>query len=131
DLVTEEVERARSNYPDVEFESRVEADVDVDARVRLAVRELLVNAVEHNDTDDPRVTVEATDGSDPAVRVSDNGSGIPEHERRALAGVEEAPLRHGSGIGLWVVYWLTRQFGATVDTEDESTVVVHFPDTDH
>jgi len=44
------------------------------------------------------------------VRVGDNGSGIPEHERRTLAGADETPLRHGSGVGLWLVYWLVTQF---------------------
>lgn len=155
DVVAAEVDRARSNHPDVDFDVSVDADAEVDARLRLAVRELLANAVEHNDADDRRVTVEATDGGPdaadgsldaanddlratdddlaqpdhvaPAARVSDNGSGIPEHERRALEGVEEAPLRHGSGIGLWVVYWLAQRVGATVDVEDASTVVVRLP----
>lgn len=126
-VVAGEVERTRSNNPDVDFETSIDADVDVDARIRLAVRELLVNAVKHNDTDDPHVTVAASDSDDPVFRVSDNRSAIPEHEHRALEGVEEAPLRHGPGIGLWVVYWLTRQCGAIVDTDGDATIVVRLP----
>nr|WP_272931442.1 PAS domain-containing sensor histidine kinase [Halobacterium noricense] len=123
-LLEAELERVRSQYPDAVFDVCGEADVEVDARMRLAVRELLTNAVEHNDSDPPRVTV-TVDASDPVdLRVSDNGPGIPEHERRALSGVTEESLQHGSGIGLWAVYWLARHCNADVGVPDENTVSI-------
>ncbi|WP_336038096.1 PAS domain-containing sensor histidine kinase [Halobacterium yunchengense] len=130
DVVAAAVERARSRYPDARFDVDVEAGLDaaVDERLRLAVRELLANAVEHNDAAVPTVAVEAfRDGDEVAVSVSDNGPGIPEQEQRALAGATERQLEHGSGIGLWVVYWVTRQCGAAVDVADDATVVVRTP----
>jgi len=130
DLLDAELQRARSQHPEAVFEAAVDANAEVDARLRLAVRELLTNAVEHNDSDPPRVTL-AADGDDLVdVRVSDNGPGIPEHERRALAGVTEESLQHGSGIGLWTVYWLARHCGATVAVPDENTVCIRLPSAD-
>ena len=130
DLLDAELQRARSEYPDAAFEVFGGVDANVDSRLRLAVRELLTNAVEHNDADQPRVTVTASSDGLVEVRVSDNGPGIPEHERRALAGVTEESLQHGSGIGLWVVYWLARHCGATVDVPDENTVSIRVPPGD-
>jgi len=122
-IVAEEVDRAADRYSHVAFETTGDCEACVDSRLRLAVRELLSNAAEHNDNPDPavRVTVE----TDPAaVRVSDNGSGIPEQEKRALAGVGETPLKHGSGVGLWLVYWLVTQADGSVTVADDGTVVM-------
>jgi PAS domain S-box-containing protein len=158
DMVASEADRVRSNHPDATIEVTTDVDAAVDARFRLAVRELLVNAVEHNDAGAPHVTVTAGDvneqavsvgttdrdggeavgdadnpvGSDdrPFVRVSDNGSGIPSQEHRALEGVDEAPLQHGSGIGLWAVYWLSQQCGATIETDDDSTITIYLSTAD-
>ncbi|MCD2203537.1 ATP-binding protein [Halobacterium sp. KA-6] len=130
-LLDTELQRARSEYPDASFEVDGKVDAEVDARLRLAVRELLTNAVEHNDADPPRVTVTASDDDLVEVRVSDNGPGIPEHERRALGGLTEESLQHGSGIGLWVVYWLARHCGAAVAVPDENTVSIRVPSGDN
>lgn len=121
-LVSDEVERVADQHPAVTFETTVDCEVEADSRLRLAVRELLSNAAEHNDADDPEVHV-TVDADPPKVHVADNGSGIPEQERRALAGVEETPLRHGSGVGLWLVYWLVTQSGGSVDVTDDGIVV--------
>jgi len=127
DLLDAELDRVRSQYPDAAVEASVDADAEVDARLRLAVRELLTNAVEHNDSDPPRVTLTADGGDLVDVSVSDNGPGIPEHERRALDGVTEESLKHASGIGLWAVYWLARHCGSTVTVPDENTVTIRLP----
>lgn len=94
--------------------------------LREAVDELLVNAVTHNDADDPWVSVslervpaegedevgEAGSGNESEnehavrLRVADNGPGIPEHERGAIEQGEETALEHASGLGLWLIYWL-------------------------
>ena len=123
EIVTKEVERAAEQHPDVSFEATVDGEVEADSRLRLAVRELLSNAAEHNDAADPVVHA-AVEADPPTVRVADNGSGIPENERRALAGVGETPLRHGSGVGLWLVYWLVTQSDGAVTVTDDGTVVL-------
>lgn len=148
ELVRAQVAAVREDHPDADFEVSVTCDARVDERLRLAVRELLENSVEHasasdegpahssqdgeagvqtGDTDDtgdtPEVKVSVT--PDPlSVRVSDDGPGVPEHERRALSGVEETALQHGSGLGLWLVYWAVRQTGGVVEATDDGAVVV-------
>lgn len=49
------------------------------------------------------------------LTVSDNGPGIPAHEREVLQQGGETPLVHGSGFGLWMVYWLITGQEGTVD----------------
>jgi PAS domain S-box-containing protein len=139
ELVHAEVAAVRDDYPEAEFAVSVSRSDLVDERLRLAVHELLRNAVEHSstspgsqahqdavehgDTTPPRVSVSVS--ADPLmVRVTDDGPGIPEHERRALSGVEETALRHGSGVGLWLVYWVVSQTGGDVDVDDDDGVVV-------
>jgi PAS domain S-box-containing protein len=141
DLVGNEVTAVRRERPDATITVSGSADALVDERLRLPVHELLMNAVEHstsatetvsgssqprgdggNGGDSPRVEVSVS--SDPlTVRVSDDGPGIPENERRALSGVEETPLQHGSGVGLWLVYWVVSQTGGAVEVADGDVVV--------
>jgi signal transduction histidine kinase len=92
---------------------------------------LVENAAEHNDADQPLVVVSA-DRTDEglAVAVADNGPGIPDHERSVLAGTE-SQLDHASGLGLWAVNWgVTRMGGRLSFSENEprgSVVTVTLP----
>lgn len=108
-LVREAAEAAADAAP--------EATVDVDAdptvavarpSVADAVEELVANACEHGgDTPTVAVTVEERDGPLPvAIRVSDDGPGIPEYERSVIEQGTETDLEHGSGLGLWLAYWV-------------------------
>jgi signal transduction histidine kinase len=80
-----------------------------------ALRALVENAVEHNDAETPSVTVSAS--LDPeetypvTLVVADNGPGIPEVERETVLDADETPLRHGSGLGLWLVRWVVTRLG--------------------
>jgi signal transduction histidine kinase len=77
-----------------------------------AVSNVIENAIEHNDSDTPRVAVTVEDEDDAVhVHVADNGPGIPEMERDVLEKSEEAPLEHGSGLGLWLVHWAVTRSG--------------------
>lgn len=86
---------------------RVRAHPMIDA----AVRNILDNAVRHNDSDDPRIEVcchpETAEGRRYlVVRIADNGPGIPEREIEVLERGYETPLEHTSGLGLWLINWL-------------------------
>lgn len=84
-----------------------------------AFRNLVENAIEHNDRPRPRVDVAVQDGGRwTAVSVADDGPGIPSMERSVLRSRGEAPLRHGSGLGLWVVRWIVRACGGDLDEEE-------------
>lgn len=92
------------------------ATVDVSTNFALAVEELLVNAIEHNDQDNPEVHVslESTPGR-LCLRIGDNGPGIPDMDRSVVAGDREIePLYHGSGLGLWLVSWVVRRSEGTL-----------------
>ncbi|MFB6242714.1 MAG: ATP-binding protein, partial [Halobaculum sp.] len=134
-VVRDAVERAQDRAATPETAERV-VDVTVPETLRLVVdprplgllvSNLVENALEHGDGR-VRVTA-AADGDDVRVTVHDDGPGIPDHERTAVAGESETPLEHGSGLGLWLVRWSTDVLGGTlsVDTTDGTTVTVQVP----
>jgi signal transduction histidine kinase len=94
-----------------------------------AIEELVENAIRHADVT-PNVEVSTTtsaDGDSVALRVADNGPGIPDVERRGLTQDLERPLEHTSGLGLWMVRWSVTTAGGSIDiydNEPRGTVVV-------
>ncbi|MFB6296940.1 MAG: PAS domain S-box protein [Salinirussus sp.] len=107
-----------------------DATFDVDApetqpvmaapKLSVAIDHVVRNAVEHNDADRPRVAVTVdppTGGEYVEVTVADNGPGIPEHEREVLR-EGERPLKHGSGLGLWIVNWIITRSGGRIEFEE-------------
>ncbi len=96
-----------------------------DVRLKMALMELVDNAVVHNDQPEPVVTV-SVDASDtkPAdswvdISITDNGPGIPDDERRAIETGQETPLQHGTGLGLWLVYWTVSLLGGEITIDDQ------------
>jgi len=53
-------------------------------------------------------------------RLTDNGPGIPDQDRRVLTGAEETSLEHGSGIGLRFVYWTVQQVRNSVEVSTDA-----------
>jgi signal transduction histidine kinase len=120
-----------------------------------AIESAIDNAVMH--ATDVTVALQSTpDGCE--LQVIDDGPGIPESELSALETGAEAPLRHGTGLGLWQlilpaiitwrfstprgveifheviagsITWATRTLGGEVsfDTSDGTTVTISVPDT--
>jgi len=88
--------------------------------VRVAIEELVDNAREHATDDHPVVTLGVAEGANGTIRLSvaDRGDGIPEMEREVIVDGEERPMKHGSGLGLWLVKWLATPLGGTVEIED-------------
>jgi len=96
------------------------ATAAVSVNFRDAVEELIRNAVEHSDRETPSVElrVETTDDA-VAVSVADDGPGIPEMDRDVLeTGLAIDDLYHGSGLGLWLVYWVVKRSGGSIEVED-------------
>jgi PAS domain S-box-containing protein len=112
------VEEVAADHP----EATIEADLPESAPVRassvleLAIEEVVENAVVHSDRDEPVVEVAGTTGPDGvAIEVHDDGPGIPEEEVAVLENGTETALDHGSGLGLWLVYWTVTKYGGAVD----------------
>ncbi len=103
----------------------VEGDVpDVrvlaDEMLASVFRNLLNNAVQHNDTDSPTVTVSITETADRVrVHVADDGPGVPDDRKDTVFGKGEKGLdSNGTGIGLYLVYTLVDQYGGEVRIDD-------------
>jgi len=108
-----------------EFDVAVETDfartqfVLADVPLREAFRQLLTNAVEHNDSTVPSLSVRTVPATDRSgwlnIEIADDGSGIPEHEVTTVTAGEETSLQHGSGIGLWIVHWIVTRYGGELE----------------
>ena len=100
----------------------------VDSRLSQIVEELVENAIVHSDCEpaavDVRVRLEKA-GADLAVVVEDDGPGMSEQELVFLEDGEEDPLRHSSGLDLWLVHWLTVSLGGriTAETSEVGTTI--------
>ncbi|MEA1930652.1 MAG: PAS domain-containing sensor histidine kinase [Euryarchaeota archaeon] len=93
------------------------------------VRNLLTNAIQHNRSEEPRVTVSATERDGwVEIRVADNGPGIPDSQKAELFGKGEKGLESaGTGIGLYLVRTLVESYDGEVrvqDNEPEGAVFV-------
>ena len=124
-ILSQQVEEVRSGYSEAVFTvegSFPEEEVMADEMLSSVFRNLLRNAVQHNDETPPTVTVSAAiDGDDGVVevRVADNGPGVPEAHRDEVFGKGEKGLDSpGAGIGLYLVRSLIEIYGGDVWIED-------------
>ncbi|MFT4958599.1 MAG: PAS domain S-box-containing protein, partial [Halobacteriales archaeon] len=135
DLLDRETTTVRNTHPEakIRFVNSPNCTVLAHPYFGEAIQELLDNAVRHHDREVPQVTVRATI-TDDGIRivVADDGPGIPSMERRILTdGVEIDQLYHGSGLGLWFVYWIVQRSGGTVSFRKNdgrgSVVIIDLP----
>jgi len=84
-----------------------------------AIDELVRNAIIHHDGDHPTVDVDVrTDAETITVVVTDDGPGLSEMNRDVLeTGEAVDALYHGSGLGLWLVFWVLQQSGGSACVE--------------
>ncbi|SNZ15226.1 PAS/PAC sensor signal transduction histidine kinase [Natronoarchaeum philippinense] len=121
-LVTK-LEETRDEHPEAEIERRESlpsATVLANDMLGSVFRNLLTNAIKHNNSDQPEVTVTATTDEETAtVRVADNGPGIPDAQKDEIFGKGEKGLEsEGTGIGLYLVQTLVEHYGGEVWVED-------------
>ncbi len=118
------VDAAVSEYRREHPDARIETDVDDlrvvgDGRIELALTELLENSVEYGGEGvHVRVATDRSDGR-VALRVDDDGPGIPDYERSVVDESSEiTQLEHGSGLGLWIVRWVADSCGGRLRFEE-------------
>lgn len=129
--ITEIVADIRKRYPD----ATIETDLDSVAFVTVpqivnALENLLDNAVRYNDSPEPWVRVAVEDRDEIVlVEIEDDGPGISAHEIEAIKSQEETQLKHGSGFGLWLVYWVVNRSGGELsfETNGGTTICLTFP----
>ena len=92
-----------------------------DGHLESAIHGLIDNAIVHNPSESPYVEVSAV-ALGPrwaAIRVADDGPLIAKHERSVITGdAERTRTRHGSGLGLWPVKWVTERSGGELTFEE-------------
>lgn len=122
-VLMHELSIQRESFPEVDFvisDEIPEVAVTANEMLGSVFRNLLNNAVHHNDTDEPvvEITCEVADEM-VVVRVSDNGPGIPDDQKDSIFGKGEKGLSsRGTGLGLYLVQSLVNQYGGTVWAED-------------
>ncbi|OAQ52697.1 hypothetical protein HTG_10245 [Natrinema mahii] len=131
-VVDRAIDRLEDAAPEVEITRALpdRADARADEYLETAIYQVLENAVEHSDRDRPTVDVTLRDRPDEdllALSIADDGPGISDEERALLEGEREiTQLRHGSGLGLWLVNWVVTQTGGQLsfaDNDPRGTVV--------
>lgn len=131
-------DRIRTEYESatVQVDDEIPAvDVLADDMLHSVFRNLLVNAVTHNDTAEPHVEVSATthDGR-AAVTIADDGPGIPDERKEAVFEREVTEASDTGGVGLYLVRTLVERYGGRIRIEDNeprgSVVILEFETVD-
>jgi PAS domain S-box-containing protein len=122
-VLNRELEEVRSSHREavVRVDGSVpRVDVVANSMLGSVFRNLLKNAIQHNDKPVPEVTVSVEVGEDRVhVRVADNGPGIPDEQKPSVFGKGEKGLDSaGTGIGLYLVRSLVDNYGADIHIED-------------
>ncbi|WP_255150161.1 PAS domain-containing sensor histidine kinase [Halorarius halobius] len=129
---------AEMDHPaDIAFPVAPSKTIVASPRLSEAIVELVRNAIVHHDRPSPSIEI-ATSVDDEIleIQVIDDGPGIPEMERAILEdGQPPSELSHGTGLGVWLVYWLVTKSGGSItaaDREPRGSVVTlqlpHLPD---
>ena len=121
-----EVDRVRSTYPDVSFETEIPQGVPVLANDLLGdvLGNIVTNAIEHNDTEGLRVSVSVTRADDDVfVRIADNGVGVADERKEAVfrRGETGHAKSTGSGFGLFFADTMVEEYGGEIRIEDNES----------
>jgi PAS domain S-box-containing protein len=122
-VVDQEVDavRAEDSNADIQVsESLKGTTVRANEMLDSVVRNLLKNAIRHNDKQHPEIEVSKTNrNGNVQLRVADNGPGVPDEQKESIFGKGEKGLEsEGTGIGLYLVNTLTKNWGGEVWVED-------------
>ena len=118
DLLAAELERVGSTFEAAEFDVEVPDDACVVANGALSrvFGNLLSNAVEHNDSETPRVALRVTEAAETmTVCIADNGPGIPDPDK---PDVFEAADGGDHGFGLFLADTLVSSYGGRLSVRD-------------
>lgn len=123
--IIEDLSRMTTEFPDASIKYSTEISDEREIRngglLQIAISEAVENAVVHNDQDQPSVEVVISDNektNEIEVQISDNGPGIPQQEWDVIYSGGETPLTHGTGIGVWLMYWAVTALGGTLELSE-------------
>lgn len=118
-----ELSTAKSSYSEADIQLEGELPtiaVGATPMLRSVFRNLLNNAIQHNDKEAPVVEFTVAEQEETVeVRVRDNGPGIPEDQReRLFEKGQTGPDSQGTGMGLYLVSTLVDLYGGDLRVED-------------
>ncbi|MFB6139687.1 MAG: PAS domain S-box protein [Halosimplex sp.] len=136
-VVNRAVANVSAAHSEAAYDVRITERTPVRAHQALpyAIENLVENAVQHSSATadsqarrdsrrSPSVTVTAErDDESVVLRIADDGPGISQAELEVLENREETPLKHGTGVGLWLVSWVVERSGGELefDTDGDGT----------
>ncbi|TQQ80920.1 PAS domain-containing sensor histidine kinase [Halonotius terrestris] len=108
ELLTNRIEKYRTEYPDINWEINCEnVYIEANQPLQKAFDELIENAIRHNSHEDLDITVSASENiadQQIDIQIMDTGQPIPDMEiQPLLGGYDPDPLEHAKNIGLWEV----------------------------
>jgi PAS domain S-box-containing protein len=127
--------QVRRDYPNAKITTSLPSELVVNTpkSYRIAVSELVENAIEHNPETGPAVRIHLEQRDDDIVTtVEDTCPPIPQTDREAINTGKETPLVHSMGIGLWLANWVADTVGGELtldrlpdDSGNRATIVLH------
>jgi PAS domain S-box-containing protein len=125
----------RRDYPNARITSEIPEEVitNTPKSYRIALSELIENALEHNPADEPVVRIKLERRGDAIVTtVEDECPSIPTTDKRTINEGKETPLVHSTGIGLWLANWVADTVGGELtlerlpdDSGNRARIVLH------
>ncbi len=118
-----QIDQVRENHEQAIIsteETLPDVELIADEMLESVFRNLLTNAITHNDKELSKVTVSThVDAEVVRVRIADNGPGIPDAQKEQIFCEGEKGLdSDGTGIGLYLVGTLVDRYDGTVWVED-------------
>lgn len=131
-ILSQQIKNIDNSYPRSQIETRGQIpniDVVGSDMLESVFRNLLSNAIQHNDKQVPEVTVSVSQTkSDAIIEIADNGPGIPDRHKESMFEEGNSGLESdGTGLGLYLVKKVVGQNNGrveVVDNEPEGSVFV-------
>jgi len=134
-VIEGEVEEIRSSNEQaiVTVGSLPHVQVLADDLLQSVFRNLLKNAIVHNDKEIPEITISGTKTDETVrIKIADNGPGVPDAQKKEIFEEGQTALDSDStGLGLYLVETLVNRYDGDVKVEDNepegSVFVVELP----
>lgn len=135
DIARSVADRFREEPPDCMITVEAPDEIAIRSHGQLLDRlltELVENAIQHTDQAAPTIEISVrsraveSDRVRVEIEVADDGPGIPEREREIIRQEQESALKHGTGLGLWLVNWIATSLNGELsfDTREAGGSVV-------
>lgn len=125
DILQKEINEIRPKYESINInisEPIPNIKLKADDMLPSVFRNLLINAVQHNDKEETKIDVSIDSGEDcVGIQIADNGPGVPDGKKEEIFEQGEKGLKsEGSGLGLYLADKLVSSYGGSIRVEDNN-----------